>query len=392
MTIPGEHGAGAMTYCTLAESAGGVTEKVSLVRLAKVTEQLGRLRDTDVADVDAYIAHRGNYKLSTEAILKLPKHGSIEEVQRESMALNISRILHLDTTSSSMVSHNGKPALFVPFENIRLLKDFAQGKTFTPFGSSKSYEHYSTINPVGEGVQGDSFVEDFGNALGLFYICSDPDSIGGYNQNKALRDNRSLFIFDQVVMPSDKLKLDSRISLQPDDIIMGHTRHGRGRNRTLIEDSSFTAKFDSIVEILRQQERIYKYANRTIALYTNEIERINRDLGRLHTPLQDKELKEQKAQFGALLKDAINLREAVKSRIDKIGTTLPRRSRDLSNNDICQALVLEKLVHNPRLFTDLGRPYKNPWTTRQDNPVTLIATTEPGKLYCARSQTEVFLN
>ena len=39
LTIPSEHGAPPSIYCTLAEAAGGVTEKVSLVSLAKVTTQ-----------------------------------------------------------------------------------------------------------------------------------------------------------------------------------------------------------------------------------------------------------------------------------------------------------------------------------------------------------------
>lgn len=385
MTIPSEHGAPNQTFCTLAESAGGVTEKVSLVSLGKVTTQLGRLRDTAVGSIDDYVNHRGDYKLSTEAILKLPKHGKIEEVQRESMALNISRILGLNTTRSTMLTHEGKPALFVPFDNIKLMKEFAKGKEFNafnpnPFATASTYEHYSTINPVGQGLQGDQFIDDFGSAFSLFYVCSDTDSVGGYNQNKALRDSRSLFIFDQVVMPSDKMKLDSRLSLQPDEFIMKHTRHGQGRNRTLIEDSSFTRKFDSIVNLLDKQEQIYRYARRTANYHNAEIAKIEADLRRPHTDKEKKELKAQKEQLTTLRDDALKLKDVIRSRIDQISDILPKRSRDLNKVDVRQALVLEKLIHNPVLFTEGGRPYKYPWTNRQNNPVKTLATNSSGNI------------
>lgn len=385
LLIPHEYDADDTAYCTLAESAGGVTEKVSLIRLATVEKQLGRLRDTEVNNINDYIQYRNAYKLSTDAILKLPKHGKIEEVQRESIALNISRILNLDTTRSSMVSYEGKPALFIPFDDIKLMNEFAKGKTLkafslNPFSSAKTYEHYSTINPVGSGLQGDLFTDDFGSALSLLYICSDTDSVGGYNQNKALRNGRSLFIFDQVVMMSDKLKLDSRLSLIPDQFVMAHTRHGQGRNRTIIEDSSLITKFDSLVLLISQQQKIYKYLDRTVEFHNQEINQINIKLAQSSDKLEIKQLNEQKNNFIKLRSDALNLHEAVQHRIDQIAKTLPGWSKDLNVRDMRQALILEKLLHNPCLFTDNGRPYKNPWTYRQNNPVKTIASLSDDKL------------
>lgn len=388
IAIPGENGGG-NTYCTLAEAAGGVTEKISLVSLATVTTQLQRLQDTDIDSIDDYLSNHHDYKLSTEGILKLPKHGDIKEVQREAMALNVSRILALDTTRSSIVTHDGQPALFVPFDDIKLMKEFAKGKTFEAFEpfkkEKKTYQHYSTINTVGSGLQSDQFIDDFGDSFGLFYVCSDPDSIGGYNQNKALRDNRSLYIFDQVIMSTDKMKLDSRLSLQPDEFFMKHTRHGQGRNRTLIEDSSLSSKFDSLMHLLAQQNRIYTYATTVADRHQEEIERLE-DM--LNNPLLSEENKqvliEKRKQVTDLKDDAIETREAIKARIDKISGILPKVRTEQHDSfrmeHIKQSLVLEKLLHNPTLFTDDGRPYKNPWTYRQDNPVKTLERLRNGNI------------
>lgn len=365
---------GTRDYCSLAESAGGVTEKVSLISLDKVRTQLTHLTTAaPIASVDAYSAARANYKLSTEAILKLPKHGEIKEVQREAMALNVSRILGLDTTRSTMMTHNGVPALFVPFDNIKLLKDYAKGKTFKAAGfSGQTYEHYSTMNPVGRGLQANTFVDDFGASLGLFYLCSDTDAVGAYNQNKALRDDRTLFIFDQVIMSKDKLGLDSRLSMQPIEFMVKHTRHGQGRNRTLIEDSSFDNKFASLMDLKQKQALISQYASRVIHIHQIHIKQLENKLAGV---LDDAERKTTMAELKNLLAlrdDAALLRTSVNDRIKKIDDVLPKHGVAITDIEVRQALVLEKLVHNPVLFSSEGRPYRNPWTQRQDNPVKTI--------------------
>lgn len=373
INIPLDNGATSI-YCTLAEAAGGVTEKISLISLASVKAQLGHLNAREDLTVDSYNDDRAQFKLSTEAIIKLPKHGNIKEVQREAMALNISRLMGLDTSSSTTIAHNGHPALFVPFDNIRLLSEFSSGKTFTAgLGiSGQTYTHYSTIKPVGEGMQADQFVDDFGNSLALFYLCSDTDAVGGYCQNKALRDSRSLFIFDQVVMDSDKFILDSRLSLQPDQFIMKHTRHGQGRNRTLIEDSSMTTKFASIMHLKELGGTIIQYANHVAWQHRNQADSLREQLrGALHKPTRDK-LTDELKEVVALENDALTIKTKIESRIKNIDEVLPKTTGHVSSDEVRQALILEKLIHNPVLFSDDGRPYKNPWTTRQSNNIESI--------------------
>lgn len=373
INIPQDDGS-TLTYCTLAEAAGGVTEKVSLVSLAKVKTQLGQLCARNNLTVDLYDAERGQYKLSTEAIIKLPKHGEIKEVQHEAMALNISRIMGLDTASSTSIFHNGQPALFVPFDDIRLLSDFSSGKTFTAgLGfSGQTYTHYSTINPVGEGMQADRFVSDFGNSLALFYLSSDTDAVGGYCQNKALKGSKDLFIFDQVIMDSDKFILDSRLSLQPDQFIMKHLRHGQGRNRSLIEDSPMVTKYASLMQLKEQGNKILQYANHVAWQHNNRAVTIKEQLkGRLTSEVRTQLTNELK-EVQALKKDAETIKSKIQARIKQIDEILPKTTGVVTSNEIRQALILEKLLHNPVSFSDDGRPYKNPWTTRQNNPVQSI--------------------
>lgn len=373
ISIPQNNGP-ALTYCTLAESAGGVTEKVSLISLAKVKTQLGNINARDDLTVDNYNNDRAQFKLSTEAIIKLPKHGNIKEVQREAMALNISRLMGLDTASSTTISHNGHPAMFVPFDDIRLLSDFSSGKTFTAgLGiSGQTYTHYSTIKPVGEGMQGDRFVNDFGNSLALFYLCSDTDAVGGYCQNKALRNSRDLFIFDQVVMDSDKFILDSRLSLQPDQFIMKHTRHGQGRNRTIIEDSSMITKYASLMQLKDMGGKIIQYANHVAWVHHNKAEEIKGQLRGVLTPDVRARLNEELKDVEILENDANTIKTKIEARINKINEVLPKTTGAVSSDEVRQTLILEKLLHNPVLFSDDGRPYKNPWTTRQANPALTI--------------------
>lgn len=368
--IPNENGP-ALNYCELAESAGGVTEKVSLISLSKVTSQLTRLVTAAPTTVKDYTDHRNDYKLSTQAILKLPKHGKIEEVQREALALNFSRLCGLDTTQSSMVMYGGKPALFVPFDDIRLLKDFAHGKVFKAgLTGSQTYEHYSTIDPVGSGLQSNVFIHDFGKGFGIFYLCSDPDFVGGYNQNKALRNNRSLFMFDMVVMPGDKMKLDSRLSLQPNEFLVKHTRHGQGRNRTLIEDSSFHEKFNSLMTLMRNDNRILAYLDLTISKHAAHIEELKKSLDHASS-VQVKEIKQEIKQVAALQKDAELIKQSVTQRLSKIIETFPGYDK-ISYHGLAKGLILEKLLNNPALFTDEGRPYRNPWTYRNEIQLTYM--------------------
>lgn len=379
LSIPTEEGE-YMLYCSLAEKTEGVTEKVALISRSQAEEKLSRLitaHPSDLSSVDNYSKARDHFKLSTNAILKLPKHDDIKEVQREALALNISRILHHDTTRSSLMMHGDKPALFVPFEAINLLQDYATGQTFKAFSlSGKTYEHYSTINPLGNGLQGDKFIQDFGEFLGLFYLCSDTDAIGGTNQNKALRQHKSMYIFDQVIMLTNKLALDSRLSMQPVDLFTKHTRHGQGRNRTLIEDSSITNKFASILQLKQKQMYFRQYKEQIHALYQQRIDAVKHLLSQPIRPSERKKLDNELHILKTFDQDIQALFGVIEKRIETIDTVFPSHDTTLTDTDLRQVLILEKLLHNPTSFTSQGRPFKNPWTYRHHNPVKMIRNNE----------------
>ena len=181
-------------------------------------------------------------------------------------------------------------------------------------------------------------------------------------------------------MSTDKLKLDSRLSMQPSEFFMKHTRHGQGRNRTLIEDSSLLNKFDSLMDLIDKQQRIYSYASDTADKHQVKINALDALLSNPQAPLsqeQRKELEKQKEQVTELKNDAIKIRDAMDDRINKIMEVFPkvRNGQPITWQHVKQSLVLEKLLHNPTLFTDDGRPYKNPWTYRQKNTVKSIEFT-----------------
>ncbi|HAT1924480.1 TPA: hypothetical protein JAZ42_15115 [Legionella pneumophila] len=382
LTIPQDNGSN-LSYCILAETVEGVTEKISLITLAKVKEQLGHLCAQNELDLDSYNESREQYyKLVTEGILKLPKRGDIKEVQREAIALNISRLMGLDTTSSTTVTYNGRPALFIPFDNINLLNEFSFGKIFkVGMGlSGQIYTHYSTIKPLGEGVQSDLYIKDFGNALALLYLCCDTDAIGGYCKNKALRNYSSLYIFDQVITDTDKFILDSRISLQPNQFIMKHTRHGQGRNRTLIEDSSIVTKYASIMQLKELKRIITQYCDHISWLHHNRTQTIKRLLQEELAKDERVRLTEELNDIEILEKDVEQIKRQILIRINKIAEILPQTTGVVGFDTIRQCLILEKLLHNPVLYSDDGRPYKNPWTTRQTNTVQAIHDLQNGKI------------
>lgn len=354
-------------YFELAESAGGVTEKKSLVSQGKVIRYLKFLCDKNT-NREKYLEKRSEVKLSTEAIIKLPKAGKTTEVQRELIALNIAEILGFNTTKRCMIEYDGKPALFIAFDDIRLLNDYVEGESQTKllglsdFGGK--YLHYSTIKPVGEGLSSDSTIEDMGLSLAYFYLCSDTDAIGGYNQNKALIDDKYLYFFDQVVMAEDKLGLDSRFSMKPIKAISKHTRHDQGRNRTVIEDSQFERKFLSLIHLQNNRLAIETMMNKIIAEHEDAINNIGSNNS---TESQDKI-----EQLEVLLEDAKKIKQVLVKRIDTALDFLPpftssSLKKTEKNKLTMHAMMFEKLVNKPVLFADDGRPYRNPWTSRHSN-------------------------
>ncbi len=344
MEIPQEQGP--KLYAPLPDSVGGVTAKITLISMEAISEKLTRFLDHPGPFEPA------DFKLKPDAILKLPKHGKKTEVQREAIALNIARILRLNTTQSTMVTYGGEPALFVPFAKIALLKDFARGKPVS------DYVNYSTIQPVGEGLQSDQCIEDFGAALGLLYLCNDPDSIGKLNQNKALSESRFLYIFDQVIMLENNFTLDSRMSLSSVSWFRSQSRHTEGRNKTLVEDSIINAKVDSIANLIRNGDAIIQMINGIIKTHEAELN---------HTPYGEKY-----TELVALRDDAMELRTAVRTRMEEVFKAFPLmngRPIGLSvvNNEeklgiLKRTILLEKMFNKPRLFADDGRVYRNLWT------------------------------
>lgn len=353
-----------LSYCVLKEATAGVTEKIPLMPLANVINQLNRLSSSPDLTVDSYNANRNAYKLSTQAILKLPKHNSVTEVQHESIALGLSRMMNLSTTQSLMVMHDGKPALLVPFDNITLLNEFAEGTTETAWLTTtwSKYTDNSTIKPLGEGLQADCYVEDFGKAFGLMYVCNDPDAIGGYNQNKALLDARELYIFDQVVkLGSDSLQLDSRLCLQA-TLVSEQSRHLSGRNKSLIEDSSMATKFQSLIQLRELDSKMDKY------IYDLELKHQNYKQQLPNNPQNKKALE----QLALLIQDGLEVHKAIKARVGKINAILPKTKGNVGNDLVLHSLILQKLLHKPVLFTQDGRPYKYPNGKTPTNPVESI--------------------
>lgn len=357
-----------LIYCILAEEAGGVTEKISLVSLTTLEQRLTRLSQCERLDLKTYCYERESFRLPIEAILKLPKKGDVKEVQRESIALNMSRMLGIDTTKSISVSYKEHPALFIPFESIQLLTQFCIGKKIDAnYGFGGTYFNYSTIKPLGNGLHPNCFVNDFGHAIGLIYLCCDTDAIGGLCQNKALKNSRSLFVFDQVFMSEHKLSLDSRLSLHPVQFLWRHTRHGQGRNRSLIEDSSINSKFNSIMQLLRMKDIFLLYIEQTRAMHEQQIKRLENQL-----KLDNNEaLRLELADVKTLKTDADLLQGIIEERLKRIHSIFPKTTKTISDEILLQLLIFEKLVNNPRLFTDEGRPYKNPWTDKHE---TIIET------------------
>ncbi|QLZ69475.1 hypothetical protein FOLKNPGA_02268 [Legionella sp. PC1000] len=369
INIPQDNGS-TLVYCILQESVGGVTEKISLISLESVKKQLHCLCGrAEGLSIENYHTERECYKLSTQAIIKLPKHGNIKEVQHEAMALNLSRLMGLDTAASTTISHNGHPGLFIPFEEIRLLSEFSLGKTFYAWLTGKTYTHYSTIKTLGEGIQADYFIEDFGKILGLLYLCSDTDAIGGNCQNKALRNAKSLFIFDQSLMDTDRFILDSRLCLIPGDFLRKHSRHGLGRNRTLIEDSSMNSKFESIMQLRSIGDKIIQYINHIAWQHHQQTSRIKRQFKKPLSIEKQSQLTSELSDLLVLEKDAETLQARVLERLEAIDNILPQTAGDIDSFGIKQALIFEKLLHNPILFSDDGRAFKYPWTHRQQNKV-----------------------
>ncbi|MFA6302673.1 MAG: hypothetical protein WC627_06020 [Legionella sp.] len=337
ISIPHDDGS-VLSYCELQVPTTGVTTKIALIKQENLLAQLTRLNQTKNLTKENYLANA--YLLKMDAILKLPKHGDVVEVQREALALNLSRMLELRTTQSIFLRYNGEPALFIPFESIESLDQHTTGAS----------NSNATINPVSlqigdqkpDGLQADTFISDFGNALGLLYLCNDPDAIGKNCQNKALIDSEDLYIFDQVVKPTtpvgDFFSIDSRLNMQT-SLTGATSRHTVGRNKSIIEDSNLPSKYSSLFQLHENKDRIFDYIGQVIANLTAE---------------ENTADNEQLKIISKLKEDAITLQTNIHDRIFAI--------KNFTRPGMLHILILEKLLNHPVLFTKDGRPYRNPWT------------------------------
>ena len=378
-------------YCTVAESVGGVTEKISLMPLTSVKEKLRNIVKNIRLDFNDYVLCVAAYEVLPQGILKLPKHGYTVEVQREAIALNIARILGFNTTKSTMVQHNGKAALLIPFDTIQSISEFAKGEpqkilmpsafSFEAFSKiGGSYLNHSTIVPVGNQLHADRMLDDFGHFLAFAYLCNDTDFIGGDNQNKGIISGKELYIFDQVVMPDDKMELDTRLGLMP--VGAGkYSRHNQGRNKSIVEDSSMATKLDSIASLLANRDNISMMIHHIILVHQAkrrsifaEIEQLN-SITALLSPEQEKQLEklqEQQDALELLENDAILIREVLCTRMKSIFKHFPSINDQLMSLEVFlankellkQCLLFEKMLNKPVLFADDGRPYKHPWTEK----------------------------
>ena len=113
----------------------------------------------------------------------------------------------------------------------------------------------------------------------------------------------------------------------------------------------------------------------------------DRRLKFLANKLQEPLTKEQRTAIQAEIKqvttlknDAMTIKASMKARIENIHKMMPVRSKTVSDIELRQSLVLEKLLNNPTLFTDTGRPYKNPWTYRHTNTIKSIEVMKDNQL------------
>lgn len=343
-------------YCPLKASVGGVTKKVVLISVEAIMETMQRL--LAFSKTTGQIFNAEQFSLEPDAIIKLPKNNEIIEVQREAIALNLSRILGFNTTDAVMLMYENKPALFVPFAKIKKLYEFAHGKKEIAFETRKPYIDFATIKTVGEGLMPDQCIEDVGKIFAFLYLCSDTDAIGGYNQNKALLDSRYLFIFDQVLMSETYITIDSCMNLSIGKI-SSLSRHLKGRNKTLAEDSSIAEKVKSIIKLVQHKQIFNSLMNWIIQTHKQALDILSKNY---ETPKH----KTKMADLTLLSKDAAILQDVLQKRINEIFKNFPKLNSHVITPEnavevvhLIPAFILEKILNHPRLFTDDGRPYKH---------------------------------
>jgi hypothetical protein len=339
VTIPGQ----TLEYYSIADSAGGVTEKTCLIDKNTLSKKLEGL-----AQVNEYSQFL-KYKISMNAILKHPKHGNVTEVQREAIGLKIAKILGFEhVTENTMVNHKTQkglePCLFVPFGHMEELgqamndaKTRGNGRLLTAKSSN---------------------VEDFGKYSAYFALCSDPDFIGKVGQNKGLTTQQTnpqkLYVFDQVFMPTRFLKLNSAFNLVPSNLLAKGpnfiARHFVGRNKSIINDASYEEKISGAMNLLNKKNDIDNMFRQIEATHKSKDDPVSKTLY--------KDAKECKKIFNARVRNIEKLFPSV-----KVGQQLtPISKLDKDNQDILKkAMLVNVLINKPKLYDKNGKSYREPF-------------------------------
>lgn len=243
------------------------------------------------------------------------------------------------------------PSLFVPFGNMQLLTDSVD-KPGSMKGRLKSTEHAS--------------VEDFGKYSAYFMLCSDPDFIGKNGQNKGLTFNsqtnqRELYIFDQVFMSTENFGLDQNLNLIPTNPLSKLppvvARHFMGRNKSVINDSSYEEKARSILKLIENKAAIRGIFESIIEQRKQDIEKCQSDEGQL------KQLISLKEDAELCLKNFNKRLVSLEKHLPKLDTleVISPKAKSQNINVRLKAMTAAHLLNNPVLFDSKGQSYRAPY-------------------------------
>jgi len=360
-------------YLSFVDEKQGVTEKDFLFDEDILLKRISALKEAKTFKniTDNIIRANG--------ILKYPKKGSDTEVQREGIGLKIARLLDFPAvTESTLVSHDTgsghHPCLFVPFGDIDLLTESIDNpeKSKGLLKPEKAPE-----------------IEDFGKYSAFFMLCGDPDFIGKDGQNKGLTKlapgsvkSRKLYIFDQVFMAVDsfglsKFSLDKAFNIEATHPLATDvritdevSRHHMGRNKSVINDSSYEEKVKGALNLLAKEKDINSMF-KSIA---------EANLRKISDP--------NEARIAAELRaDAKLCYKTFTSRIKSIKKLFPAINVGgipLSINDFLgplyngkellgKAMLVNQLMNKTKLFDDSDRPYRVPFFSNPEIQVNEIS-------------------
>lgn len=343
---------GLQTYYSITDSVGGVTEKTCLIDQAFLRKQLTIL--SNVKNVEEFKKN----KIQINAILKHPKAGKVEEVQREALALNIARVLNFKhVTESTMVYHdtgNGRyPCLLVPFGEMDLLTQSVENASSSKGRLKK--DHFQSV-------------EDFGKYSAFFMLCADPDFMGKSCQNKGLTPGipKELYIFDQVFMSAQHLGLDRAFNIAPTNIYSDMpnfiARHFMGRNKTVINDSSFGEKIQSAIEILQKKDSIEAIFRAMYAVHRNQKDP--------HSTLLRQDTLNCFNNFNKRIRSIKKLFPSIKVNKKAVDILdLAQNPQEDSLKLLKKSMLITQLVNKTQLFDKYGKPYRAPFFS---NPSTYV--------------------